>query len=260
MTSILFVTLPALGDSLINTAAVRWLHDSVSNDIDVYATSSKAFEVFQENKRIKTLHDSIPSKKYDYIISPRRWPFMRRMSGLHLISPPLNHSIHIVLSETAFLGKIFNKTAITDLSYEFEFDRSGVSDSNTVGLNVGRSTLGTSKDLTLEQYKAIATEFLRHGVSLILFGDKHVSEFAEKIPCTTNMVGKTTLKEAAAKINSCGAFVSVDTGLLHLATLTDTRIIALYGKSTPFSYKVDATTLGLQSEPEEIVRKAMFPT
>jgi heptosyltransferase-2 len=55
-----------------------------------------------------------------------------------------------------------------------------------------------------------------------------------------NLVGKTTLKEAAALVQMCSLFVSDDSGLMHVAAALGTPVLGIFGctdpvKNAPFS-------------------------
>ena len=44
-----------------------------------------------------------------------------------------------------------------------------------------------------------------------------------------NMLGKTTLQEVGALIESCDVVVTADTGSLHIALALDKPVVALFG-------------------------------
>src|SRR5512143_3212337 len=49
-----------------------------------------------------------------------------------------------------------------------------------------------------------------------------------------NWAGETTLKELAALASFCTVFITTDTGPMHLAAATGTRVVALFGPTAPW--------------------------
>ncbi len=48
-----------------------------------------------------------------------------------------------------------------------------------------------------------------------------------------NMLGKTTLQEVGALIESCDVVVTADTGSLHIALALNKPVVALFGPTDP---------------------------
>jgi len=80
----------------------------------------------------------------------------------------------------------------------------------------------------LENYK---------NVYLILFGDlkeeRLCQEIKEKIGSDTFLAANLNLKQVAALINNCQIFISSDNGIAHIASTTETNLIALFGPTDP---------------------------
>lgn len=75
--------------------------------------------------------------------------------------------------------------------------------------------LGGPKEAT--QYKPLIDSLAAEGIDQIML----------------NMLGKTTLQEVGALIESCDVVVTADTGSLHIALALDKPVVALFGPTDP---------------------------
>lgn len=66
-------------------------------------------------------------------------------------------------------------------------------------------------------------------------GDKEAAKPLSSHSNITSLVGKTSLPEAAAIINSACALIGVDTGLTHIGHAMSTPTIALFGSTRPYT-------------------------
>ncbi len=93
-----------------------------------------------------------------------------------------------------------------------------------------------------DRYAAIARTLLQRGDEVVLMGgptDAWVREhFGDLLqhPCLTDMIGKTTLPELISLASTCSLVLSHDTGPLHLAGLSSTKLLALFGPTDPGSF------------------------
>lgn len=93
-----------------------------------------------------------------------------------------------------------------------------------------------------ENYVALAQNLLANGINVVLTGGASDEEFkaAFKHLKVSDLIGKSSLLETIAVYQHCQAVVTHDTGALHLAKLTNTHIIALFGPTMPYE-KIDIT-------------------
>ena len=101
------------------------------------------------------------------------------------------------------------------------------------GRNPGQAVL--EKRWPLQKFKTLAGLLKEKGYAPLIIGGASdldlVQAFADiKVPC---IVGKTTIQESAAIIDLCAWTICNDSGPMHIAATTRTRIIALFGPTDP---------------------------
>lgn len=90
----------------------------------------------------------------------------------------------------------------------------------------------------LENYILLATKLLSDGYNVILTGapdDKWICESFANLP-VLNLVGKTSIVDLVALYGVCDVIVTHDSGPLHLAELSGTPIVALFGPTSPYDF------------------------
>lgn len=87
----------------------------------------------------------------------------------------------------------------------------------------------------IESYVALAHKLLDRGWEVVLLGgpedvwvEPHFKQFQ-----VTNFIGKLTLPEFVSFCDQCDAVVTHDTGPLHLAGLSETCLISIFGPTDP---------------------------
>jgi heptosyltransferase-2 len=87
----------------------------------------------------------------------------------------------------------------------------------------------------IENYVTLAAALLQSGHEVILSGgpdDTWASPHFTHLP-VTDLIGKHSLLETLALLNSAAVTVTHDTGPLHLAGITSTAIVAIFGPTDP---------------------------
>ena len=87
----------------------------------------------------------------------------------------------------------------------------------------------------LENYVALAAALLKAGHEVILAGgpDDTWASTSFTHLSVTDIIGKYSLLETLALLNSAAVTVTHDTGPLHLAGITSTAIVAIFGPTDP---------------------------
>jgi heptosyltransferase-2 len=114
-----------------------------------------------------------------------------------------------------------------------------------IGLNPS-ATFGPAKQWFPERYAALG-DLLRQacGATIVIFGGPSDVELGRSITGmmtgpAIDLSGRTRLGEAMALIDRCDAFVTNDSGLMHIAAALNTPLVAIFGSTnstttSPFS-------------------------
>lgn len=87
----------------------------------------------------------------------------------------------------------------------------------------------------IENYVELARELIIRGIKVILTGantDKWVQDYFLGLDII-DLIGKTSLKNLIALYGNCDVIVTHDSGPLHLAGLSGSNVIALFGPTIP---------------------------
>ena len=135
------------------------------------------------------------------------------------------------------------------------------------GLNIEQKILalcagaeyGEAKRWPPEYYAEVAKQKLDEGWQVCLFGSAKDKAVSEKINDLANQqcldfCGKTSISDAVTLLSLADAVVSNDSGLMHVASALNRKLIAIYGSSDPnftppLSDTAKIITLGLACSP-----------
>lgn len=128
-----------------------------------------------------------------------------------------------------------------------------------IGLNPG-AAYGPAKRWPVEKYACLAGLLAKElGATLLIFGTLDDNEAGREISAAApgqalDLTGKTTLTEAMALIGQCDAFVTNDSGLMHVAAAQNTPLVAIFGSTDtvatgPFASRVDVLHRDLPCSP-----------
>ena len=87
----------------------------------------------------------------------------------------------------------------------------------------------------VENYIEVADFFIKNGYQVLLIGsdtDKWLNEKFQHLGII-NLINKTNLQELISLFDKCNYVITHDSGPLHLASLTSTKILGLFGPTTP---------------------------
>jgi heptosyltransferase-2 len=108
-----------------------------------------------------------------------------------------------------------------------------------VGINPG-ATYGSAKRWMPERFAELIHRIIGElDGRVVLFGSKSEVEIVREISSKfqvpssklLNMTGKTTLRELAALISECDAFITNDSGPMHIASALHVPIVAMFGST-----------------------------
>lgn len=130
-----------------------------------------------------------------------------------------------------------------------------------IGFNPG-AAYGPAKRWPSEKFGQLAALIADHhgeeGCVILVFGTKDdtgaaraIKEYSARTPFhVVDMTAKTTLQQVMALIRCCDAFVTNDSGLMHVAAGLDTPTIAIFGST-------DHIATGPFSERAVVIRREM---
>ena len=119
-------------------------------------------------------------------------------------------------------------------------ERSEVEKPLRVGLVLGTSW--ATKEWPQEKWYSLIKSLQYRANFVCLGGPKEATQYKPLIDSLTvdgldkimlNMLGKTTLQEVGALIESCDVVVTADTGSLHIALALNKPVVALFGPTDP---------------------------
>lgn len=139
-----------------------------------------------------------------------------------------------------------------DMEYARDF-KASLGKGPVIGINPG-AAYGPAKCWPAERYGEVAVRLHKQvGACFMVFGTKADQETVDTITSYGDdfifgFAGKTTLAQAMALIAVCDAFVTNDSGLMHVGAATKTPLVAIFGST-------DAVATGPFSETAIVVQK-----
>jgi heptosyltransferase-2 len=98
---------------------------------------------------------------------------------------------------------------------------------------------GPAKRWPTSAYGAVAARFAGRGADVIVLGSAKERSLGDEIVAAAsdarvrNLCGETSLADVIDLLAAADAAVSNDSGLMHVAAAAGTRVVAIYGSSTP---------------------------
>lgn len=110
-----------------------------------------------------------------------------------------------------------------------------------VALNPG-AVYGSAKRWPAERYAALADRLTVEGCRPLLVGSPSDARAAAEVRAASahpealaDLTGRTDLKALAGILRRCGAFVTNDTGAMHVAAAAGTPLVAIFGPTDPIT-------------------------
>lgn len=135
----------------------------------------------------------------------------------------------------------------------------GLAGNGPVAAFVPGAEYGPAKRWPTQYYAQLAGELAQAGYRIWLLGSHNDAEVCAELEglsggVTTNLSGKTRLQDVVDLVSLVSVVVTNDSGLMHIAAAVGSRIIALFGSSTPaytppLTAKADVFYLGLSCSP-----------
>jgi heptosyltransferase-2 len=106
-----------------------------------------------------------------------------------------------------------------------------------VGINPG-AAYGTAKCWLPERFRQVTERLLEDpNTAVVYFGDSSTAPLVNEIchelrGSLLNLAGKTSIRELMALIKCCDAFLTNDSGPMHIAAALDIPLVALFGSTS----------------------------
>ena len=173
----------------------------------------------------------------DFLLN-RSLPFPKNKETQHLVLTykMLLEPLGIPLSDTPpklYISEEEKRSAQEILS---RFGVTGDPSQKLIGINPG-AAYGSAKCWMPERFTQVTHRLLEDpNLFVIYFGDQAgtplVHEICKEMPeRVINLAGKTSIRELMALIQRCTAFLTNDSGPMHIAAALDTPLLALFGST-----------------------------
>jgi len=150
--------------------------------------------------------------------------------------------IHEKDRNIALLGKIIKKNIpVTTADFRLSADEIAEIDLDKKKfIGVACSSKSDAKTFDRVILAKVFKDILEHGEEILVFGLSEDREYYGELlsyPGVTDMVGKTNLAQLSYLIkNNVKCLLSVDSGILHIASYFNVPIVALFGPTDPLRY------------------------
>ena len=263
MRHFLFITLSNIGDALLTTPALQFLHlydESATVDIVGDERSSMLFlhcpyrgEIYHKQKRrflrgTPALLRELRRNRYDLVVDLRTDILARLVRAeKRYVKTSGGGQVHAVERHFAAISPLTEGGEIPsttmwlgqgDRDYADEVCRQLPGDR---WLCIGPGANWEKKIWPAEKYAQTADEIHGELDALVLLGDKADNRQAEyiatrvRLPCV-NLCGRTTLLQAGAVIGRMTLFLGNDSGLGHVAAAVGAPSFTLFGPGNPERY------------------------
>lgn len=95
------------------------------------------------------------------------------------------------------------------------------------------STVWPTKQWPIQKMRQLAQRLVHEGVQVAVIGDASVRGCMDGIEGVHDLVGRTTLRQAASIIASADCLVANDSAPVHLASLQNAGVVAIFGPTVP---------------------------
>lgn len=232
----------ALGDVLLTIPAIRGLKEKYSGCRITFLTRRNSAEVISGNPLIDEIiffeENQVDYNNYDlfFDLEYESRPYMHMVDAYCQVADvnPSSKELFIVLDQVEIE---FAKNYLADYGYN--------SEQILIGLHSGGSSW-PCKLWGLENFRYVLNFFKeKFGFRIVELG----AGDCKPLGLDMNLIGQTSIKQAAAILKHCDLFLGVDSGLLHLAAAVKTPIVAVFGCTDPDKVlPFNGISLGIQSD------------
>lgn len=154
----------------------------------------------------------------------------------------LFHYLHLAAALGANPEPLAPHIAVTEAEVAAVKAKFHLPDGVLIGLNAG-AEYGPAKRWPAERFVATARELrARLNCAFVIFGGPADGALADEIAAALDtapaasvvkLAGRTSLRELCAALRACRVVLTNDTGPMHVAAAVGTRVVALFGSTSP---------------------------
>ena len=181
-------------------------------------------------------------------------------TGIPATSHHLFHYLHLAAALGAKADLLAPHLAVTEAEVAAVKAKFSLPDGLLIGLNPG-AEYGPAKRWPADRFIAVANELrARLNCGFVIFGGPADHALAAEIGAAlavngpqsaasvTSLAGRTSLRELCAALRACRVVLTNDTGPMHIAAAVGTRVVALFGSTSP-----ELTCPGLPGDTRHIL-------
>jgi heptosyltransferase-2 len=183
---------------------------------------------------------------------PVPFPKLRKTQHLVLTYKALLEPLGIPLSSTA--PRLFLKDEEIEGAWQFLTRFNVTKENKLIGINPG-AAYGSAKCWLPERFRAVAEKLVDADPRYVVlfFSDFSNKDVVGEIclglsPRVVNLAGQTSLRELMALLKICNAFLTNDSGPMHIADSLGTPLVALFGSTDP-------TVTGPYHQRDHVIQK-----
>lgn len=212
-----------IGDVLCMEPALRALKNQLGPDVEITVRTNHP-ELFTNHPTIKDVQDiNLPATGGGYEQKlTLNWRATRQERGMHLVDR----------AATQMGVRVADRLVRMYLDgWDYvQLEKFNLPDTTSPKIVIGPSVRWSSRRWSDEKWRRLCQLLQeKFGATIIQLGDEH-DEF---LGCGIDLVGKTSVREAAAVISRCDLLISADNGLAHIAAAVDKACVVLFGPVRP---------------------------
>ena len=248
----------ALGDMICWLPAIKYICEKI-NYINVHLVTPKWFHNLAKNALRDysvSYYDEYPDIKFKEFGILRQVKYPVNATSMHLIDLGFLYYLSTTKIETEY-------RVYTPLDLESVPLKSVLKDKIYAVMTPCYSA--DNRKLLVNEFNKILDHLISKGITPVFLGEKNMGPKRDiriddyDLSKGINLIGKTTLLEAAKIMKMSEMVIGVDNGLLHLAAMTDATILYGYTIAGPFTrrvYRDKGKTYELYGDKEKI--KCLF--
>ena len=265
---ILIIRFSSIGDIVLTTPVIRCLKEQLEGEVEIHFLTKKSYEILLENNpyisKVHTIDKStnevieqLKSESFDYIVdlhkNLRSSRVKRKLEGFSFSFDKLNWQkwlyvnlkvnkllkVHIVDRDLESVKALGVTNDGKGLDY-FLPENFSTSKFLPPGFNSGFVAVVLGATHATKRLPKHQLQQLIHQINqpIVLIGGPEDSVLGEKLAQSDqnkifNAAGKTNLNESAAIIKVALAVVTHDTGMMHIASAFQKKIISIWGNTVP---------------------------